>query len=342
MSGEAAAKLSASILAERGLGNQADGAGKGGEAPAGDNPGANEPTGSPAGDNRDDGGTSDPAGEKDATAQENQGWMSSLPESLQRDFKKLSPEQQVAVRELAEGNMRQADYTRKTQEAKREAALARKKAAALDEILSDPEARARLMGKTQAAAGHEGEESTVPSITDLMKVEDPTEFAEGLDAVINSRIERANEARQAASPEAKAAKINEAAEVVRQELGDKINDEVWKRASELFVEQFDSFGEHWWESDPSRVAFNLRGPIRQALLEAKAAEQSAASRTAGGDTGVRETSIQGDLGSVRTEPGEKPVSGRNAEEIMDNAYERTMKRFGLQGEDDLKRLRNLG
>jgi len=349
----AAAALSAQILSEQGIGvDQAKGttanpANARGATPRNDNDdGAGAPAtprGSPSGEPSNAGGGAPGA------------WVSKLPASVQANLSGYDPETQSQLRALAESGLRLDDYTRKTQALKRsesEIKQLRQRGELLDQLV------------TRIASGRGADpvepDDAPPSMAALMDESDPEAFASGLEKFISHAIEKKTEAVRQASPETRGALVNDAADQIRGALGDKITDEQWNRACDLYVENCAAFGTAWQDSDPQTLPAALRPHIRQALIESQMNIQGAASQdgvddfgnpTGSSPTGAKSTPAQGSgtraaslsqgmgAGTPTRVPPPADEAGMDPEDL---AYRRTMARFNIPNDEALAKLRQVG
>jgi len=353
MTPEAAAELSQSILGDLGIKtpDQANGADHPGQTPAEANPTPTPAMGAPAGANPEQppepGATPtvpSPAPDKSAA------WVATLPDVVQADLGRLAPETVAILRQNAEGGMRQDDYTRKTQELARDNAqnaILAQKAEFADSILNDRGMMARLYGEDPAGAPPAGE--PIPTIADLMKTQDPEAFAAGLDQIITKRVETTTSAAKAADPDTKAARVNHAADKIHMAVADKLPEGVWDRACGLFTEHCERKGARWFDTPVEQLAMDLRPHLRFALAEHAARGQQQPQATVPGvpDTskptpqpGVRAAAIPSSGPNIPS--AATPAHVREGREISeDEAYQRTMTKYGIPNEDELARLRNL-
>lgn len=359
MSKEMAESLSAEILGEMGLGakDQADGADHGSQDPAPDNQNPDVTEGTPAGatpteqqaDGSEDAGSGDLP---DAHA----AWVATLPEAVQADLSNLNPDTVAKLREIAEGGLRTEDYTRKTQELARQRAEIESQRELVEwakSLLSDPKrSKALLESAAQEADDPKGAapEDDAALIRDLMKTNDPDEFAAGLDKLISDRVERSQKKAKESAPETKAARVNAAADQIHEAIRDKIPEGAWERACELYVEQCELDGEAWYETPVEKLAHRLRPHIRFAVAEQYAKQGSR------GDTPQPTSQDEGSMSKPVEKPGPRaaamPSSGSNVptrsvpahvregrEINEDEAWSKTMRKFGIAGEAELAQLR---
>ena len=353
MTPEAAAELSASILGEDyGIKpDQANGAVDTGQTPAEANPTPTPAMGAPAGANPEQ--PPEPGAEPTvpSPAPDNgAAWVATLPEVVQADLGRLAPETVALLRANAEAGMRQDDYTRKTQQLARDSAqnaILAQKAQFADSILNDRATMARLYGDDPAGAPPAGE--PIPTIADLMKTQDPEAFAEGLDKIITQRVESTTTAVKEADPDTKAARINHAADKIHMAVQDKLPEGVWDRACGLFTEHCEQKGIKWFDTPVEQLAMDLRPHLRFALAEHAARGLQQPQTTVPGvpDTstpppqpGVRAAAIPSSGANIPTAAVPAHVR-ENREVTEDEAYTRTMAKFGIPNEAELARLRNL-
>lgn len=354
MSQEMAESLSAEILGEMGLGqkDQARGADHGPPAPEDDNQSQDGDEGSPAGDTPQDhseDGSDD--GDKGGTPGVAAAWMKTLPEAVQADLSRLSPETVAQLREMAEGGLRQDDYTRKTQKLQRELAEAEKVKELADfarSLLSDPD-KAKLLRGERSEDSDSASESEDDLIEKLMEERDPQKFARGLRDFIRGEIKKGAEESTKNSPQARAARVNAAADQIHEAIRDKIPEGAWERACELYEDQCQQEGVAWYDTPVEKLALALRPHLRFAIAEQLSRQGAGQSQPQG--------ESQGESGKSKPveKPGPRaaamPSSGsgaptkvvpkhvREGREISeDEAFKATMERFGLS-EDELSKLR---
>lgn len=348
-----ASELSAQILSEQGIGrDHAKGTAANPATARGATPGGEDDGGAGAPANL----QSQPAGEPSTAKGGAPGaWVSKLPASVQENLSGYDPDTQSQLRALAEGGLRLDDYTRKTQAIKRSEAemkQLRQRGELLDQLV------------TRIASGRGADpvepEDEPPSMAALMDESDPEAFAAGLEKFISHTIEKKSEAVRQSSPDAKGAMVNDAADQIRGALGDKISDEQWGRACDLYVENCTAFGTSWQDSDPQRLPEAMRPHIRQALVESQMNIRGAASQDGVDDfgnqdgvypggpkstpahgSGTRAASLSQGMGAgtpTRTPPP-ADEAGMDPEDL---AYRRTMARFNIPNDEALAKLRQFG
>jgi hypothetical protein len=344
MTPEAAQALSQEILGDMGVLDQAQGADHTGGIPAASNPEAGVTDGAGAPANQPDPQATGLNPEMSPGADSTAAWTNTLPEEVQADLSRLNPATVAQLREIAEGGMRMDDYTRKTQAAARERADAIKKAELAEKMVE------RLMDKTGAPVEPKNAEPEMPSIKALMETSDPEEFAQGLEAFIAKTVEARTSKQRVESPEYKAKVVDSAASQIHDAIKDKLPEGAWDRATQLFVEHCEQKGVEWYDTPVQSLAMELRPHIRFALAEhaARGPQQPQASDQ--GTDGMSRPVHQPGVGAAMM-----PSSGpnmptapvaphvREGREISeDEAYQRTMTRFGVANEAELARLRQMG
>ena len=293
MTPQAAAELSRQMLDGMGITakNDADGAVHPGQIPEGANQPAGTEEGAAAAANPD---PAQPAGAPDGGDpghDKNAAWASTLPEEVQADLSRMTPQTVTRLREIAESGLRLDDYTRKTQEVGRDRAKItglKQKAEFADRVLNDPAMMARLYGAENPAGAPpagEASPSTNEEIAELMKTADPTEFAQGLDAIIEKRVNSKVTESRASAPETKAATVNSAADRIREAIADKLPEGSWERACEMFVEHCEHKGVQWFDTPVAGLAMELRPHLRLAIAEQIARGRDQPQGDAGGDDG---------------------------------------------------------
>jgi hypothetical protein len=351
MTPEAAQEMSQQILGDLGIAtDQVDGADHTGEnlaptnPPAGTEPGAEASATPTMGQEvgvKDEGVT--PAPEQNAA------WVATLPEEVQANLSQMHPQTITRLREIAEGGLRLDDYTRKTQKVSQDSARLtelEQKAQFADLISQNRQAMAAFYAEDPQAAA--AQEEAVPSIADLMKTNDPDAFAQGLDAIIEQRIGAKTEQVRQNDPNQKAATVNAAADQIHKAIQDRLPEGAWDRACGLYVEHCETKGVAWYDTPIDQLAMEMRPHLRFALAEHAArgaAPQVKSGESAGMSTpeqrpDARAAAIPSSGANVAT--SRTPPHVREGREISeDEAYQKTMTKFGIANEDELARLRRL-
>lgn len=333
--------LSQEILAE-GTGGAAEpepefGGGKPTTPPA--SPDATDAGGDPSPEGTADKGGSDGPGSEKAPK-----WAKDMPESLRGRLADFSEEELAYIRGNAENGLRQADYSRLTQQlpSKDDLAVLMQSHQALEAIKANPEAALKLMagqGAGEGSDGEEGEEESLDSLSAaLLETADPKEFAAKLKKILQLHGESVRESLKsevASTPSAKARRVNAAAKQIREERFNDVDDETWAKACAGFQESCEQRGVNWYDVPPDRLDFYLEPYIRLAQ-----ANRKHASPKPGDSTEPRAAALppsQAGTETRRTDAWER--EGREATE--DELFEKTLQKFGLT-EQQLTRLRAMG